>query len=111
MTGNDPSTTVVMLEDAAAVVGVICAATCMTISYVTGNPTADAVGTSYTHTHTYPHTHTNTYPHTHTHTYTHTHIHTHHRCKESGPVQLTHAMSVKDRYENGTIFYKLTIWH
>ena len=42
--GNDPSTTVVLLEDMAAVLGVICAATCMSITYYTGSPTADAVG-------------------------------------------------------------------
>ncbi|KAK2176267.1 hypothetical protein NP493_673g00011 [Ridgeia piscesae] len=42
--GNDPSTTVVLLEDMAAVLGVICAATCMSITYYTGSPTADAIG-------------------------------------------------------------------
>lgn len=42
--GRDPSTNVVLLEDAAAVMGVTIAAACMTISHFTGNPIADAMG-------------------------------------------------------------------
>ena len=34
-----------------------------------------------------------------------------HRYKESGPVQLTHAMHVKDRYANDTFIDKLTKWY
>ena len=34
-----------------------------------------------------------------------------HRYKESGPVQFTHAMNVKDRYANGTFIDKLTKWY
>ena len=44
LNGNDPSTTVVLLEDMAAVMGVICAASCMSITYYTGSPVADAIG-------------------------------------------------------------------
>ena len=40
----EPSVTVVLLEDMAAVTGVAIAATCMGITYITGNPIADAVG-------------------------------------------------------------------
>ena len=47
-----------------------------------------------THTHTYTHTYTHIHTHTHTYTHIHKHTHTHHRYKESGPVQLTHAMHV-----------------
>lgn len=42
--GMDPSTNVVLLEDMAAVAGVIIAGTCMGISYYTLHPLADAVG-------------------------------------------------------------------
>ena len=44
MQNQDPSTSVVLLEDAAAVLGVTIAGSCMGISYYTGNPTADAMG-------------------------------------------------------------------
>lgn len=42
--GYKPSVNVVLLEDMAAVLGVIIAASCMTITYYTGNPIADCVG-------------------------------------------------------------------
>ncbi|XP_052828529.1 zinc transporter 9 [Octopus bimaculoides] len=42
--GNDPNVNVVLLEDLAAVLGVGIAATCLTISQVTGSPFADAIG-------------------------------------------------------------------
>ena len=42
--GMDPSTNVVFLEDFAAVTGVAIAATCISITYYTGNTMADAVG-------------------------------------------------------------------
>lgn len=42
--GYKPSVNVVLLEDIGAVIGVIIAASCMTITYVTGNPLADCVG-------------------------------------------------------------------
>lgn len=41
---SDPSVNVVLLEDTAAVAGVIAAASCMAISQYTGNPLADALG-------------------------------------------------------------------
>ena len=34
-----------------------------------------------------------------------------HRYKESGYVQLTHTMHVKDRYVNDTFIDKLTKWY
>ncbi|CAF0711664.1 unnamed protein product [Brachionus calyciflorus] len=42
--GYKPSVNVVLLEDIAAVLGVFIAGTCMTITYYTGNPIADCVG-------------------------------------------------------------------
>ncbi|XP_063374634.1 proton-coupled zinc antiporter SLC30A9, mitochondrial [Cydia amplana] len=44
MRSSDPSVNVVLLEDTAAVAGVVVAASCMAISQYTGNPLADAVG-------------------------------------------------------------------
>uniref|UniRef100_A0A8C6UIW3 Proton-coupled zinc antiporter SLC30A9, mitochondrial n=1 Tax=Neogobius melanostomus TaxID=47308 RepID=A0A8C6UIW3_9GOBI len=41
---RDPSTNVVLLEDAAAVLGVIFAAGCMGLTSLTGNPTYDSLG-------------------------------------------------------------------
>lgn len=41
---RDPSTNVVLLEDAAAVLGVILAAGCMGLTSLTGNPTYDSLG-------------------------------------------------------------------
>ena len=41
---SDPSTNVVLLEDAAAVLGVSIAGGCMGLSYYTGNPIPDAIG-------------------------------------------------------------------
>ncbi len=40
----DPSTNVVLLEDAAAVLGVVIAAGCMSITSYMGSPIADALG-------------------------------------------------------------------
>lgn len=42
--GYKPSVNVVLLEDMAAVLGVVIAGSCMTITYYTGNPIADCVG-------------------------------------------------------------------
>lgn len=42
--GRDPSVNVVLLEDAAAVVGVVIAASCITLSHYTGSSVPDAVG-------------------------------------------------------------------
>lgn len=44
MRSSDPSVNVVLLEDSAAVGGVIVAGTCMAISQYTGNPLPDAIG-------------------------------------------------------------------
>ncbi|KAJ1214875.1 hypothetical protein NDU88_002486 [Pleurodeles waltl] len=44
MLSCDPSTNVVLLEDAAAVVGVIIAASCMGLTSLTGNPYYDCLG-------------------------------------------------------------------
>ncbi|XP_029444548.1 zinc transporter 9 [Rhinatrema bivittatum] len=44
MQSRDPSTNVVLLEDAAAVFGVIIAATCMGLTSLTGNPYYDSLG-------------------------------------------------------------------
>ncbi|XP_004927839.1 zinc transporter 9 [Bombyx mandarina] len=44
MRSSDPSVNVVLLEDTAAVAGVIVAASCMAISQYTGNPLPDALG-------------------------------------------------------------------
>ncbi|XP_072941776.1 proton-coupled zinc antiporter SLC30A9, mitochondrial [Epargyreus clarus] len=44
MRSSDPSVNVVLLEDTAAVAGVIVAASCMAISQYTGNPLPDAIG-------------------------------------------------------------------
>ncbi|XP_026765372.1 zinc transporter 9 [Galleria mellonella] len=44
MRSSDPSVNVVLLEDTAAVAGVVLAATCMAISQYTGNPLPDAIG-------------------------------------------------------------------
>ncbi|KAJ0179371.1 hypothetical protein K1T71_005083 [Dendrolimus kikuchii] len=44
MRSSDPSVNVVLLEDTAAVAGVIIAASCMAISQYTGNPLPDAIG-------------------------------------------------------------------
>ncbi|XP_030047200.1 proton-coupled zinc antiporter SLC30A9, mitochondrial isoform X1 [Microcaecilia unicolor] len=44
MQSRDPSTNVVLLEDAAAVFGVIIAATCMGLTSITGNPYYDSLG-------------------------------------------------------------------
>ncbi|XP_047989273.1 zinc transporter 9 [Leguminivora glycinivorella] len=44
MRSSDPSVNVVLLEDTAAVAGVVVAATCMAVSQYTGNPLPDAVG-------------------------------------------------------------------
>ncbi|XP_013175437.1 PREDICTED: zinc transporter 9 [Papilio xuthus] len=41
---SDPSVNVVLLEDTAAVAGVVVAASCMAVSQYTGNPLFDAVG-------------------------------------------------------------------
>ncbi|KAJ2950452.1 hypothetical protein O0L34_g8695 [Tuta absoluta] len=41
---SDPSVNVVLMEDTAAVAGVLCAASCMAISQYTGNPLPDAIG-------------------------------------------------------------------
>jgi len=41
---RDPSTNVVLLEDFAAVLGLMIAATCISITHYTGNPLPDAVG-------------------------------------------------------------------
>ncbi|KAL5012966.1 hypothetical protein ScPMuIL_011517 [Solemya velum] len=42
--GHDPSVNVVLLEDLAAVIGVGIAATCMTLTHITGSPFADSLG-------------------------------------------------------------------
>ncbi|XP_037297204.1 zinc transporter 9 [Manduca sexta] len=44
MRSSDPSVNVVLLEDTAAVAGVVVAASCMAISQYTGNPLPDALG-------------------------------------------------------------------
>lgn len=44
MRSSDPSVNVVLLEDTAAVAGVILAAGCMALSQYTGNPLYDAAG-------------------------------------------------------------------
>uniref|UniRef100_A0A673GD04 Proton-coupled zinc antiporter SLC30A9, mitochondrial n=1 Tax=Sinocyclocheilus rhinocerous TaxID=307959 RepID=A0A673GD04_9TELE len=44
MQSRDPSTNVVLLEDAAAVVGVVLAAGCMGLTSLTGNPYYDSLG-------------------------------------------------------------------
>ncbi|XP_048219805.1 zinc transporter 9 isoform X1 [Perognathus longimembris pacificus] len=44
MESRDPSTNVVLLEDTAAVLGVIIAASCMGLTSVTGNPLYDSLG-------------------------------------------------------------------
>ncbi|XP_075972964.1 solute carrier family 30 member 9 [Anticarsia gemmatalis] len=44
MRSSDPSVNVVLLEDSAAVAGVVVASTCMAISQYTGNPLPDAIG-------------------------------------------------------------------
>jgi len=42
--GRDPSTNVVLLEDFAAVLGLVIAASCISLTHYTGNPLPDAVG-------------------------------------------------------------------
>ncbi|XP_066592017.1 proton-coupled zinc antiporter SLC30A9, mitochondrial [Prorops nasuta] len=42
--GSDPSVNVVLMEDFAAVLGIICAATCMGLTSYLGNPMFDAIG-------------------------------------------------------------------
>uniref|UniRef100_UPI00398F407D proton-coupled zinc antiporter SLC30A9, mitochondrial n=1 Tax=Pristiophorus japonicus TaxID=55135 RepID=UPI00398F407D len=44
MRGHDPTTNVVLLEDAAAVIGVLLAASCMGLTSLTGNPYYDSIG-------------------------------------------------------------------
>ncbi|XP_023246818.1 zinc transporter 9 isoform X2 [Copidosoma floridanum] len=44
MTGHDPSVNVVLMEDFAAVLGVLCAGTCMGLTSYLGNPIFDAIG-------------------------------------------------------------------
>lgn len=44
MRSSDPSVNVVLLEDTAAVAGVVVAASCMAMSQYSGNPLFDAVG-------------------------------------------------------------------
>lgn len=44
MRSSDPSVNVVLLEDTAAVAGVVMASGCMAISQYTGNPIFDALG-------------------------------------------------------------------
>ncbi|XP_026641045.1 zinc transporter 9 [Microtus ochrogaster] len=44
MESRDPSTNVILLEDTAAVLGVVIAATCMGLTSVTGNPLYDSLG-------------------------------------------------------------------
>uniref|UniRef100_A0A6I8ND86 Proton-coupled zinc antiporter SLC30A9, mitochondrial n=1 Tax=Ornithorhynchus anatinus TaxID=9258 RepID=A0A6I8ND86_ORNAN len=44
MEARDPSTNVVLLEDTAAVLGVLLAATCMGLTSLTGNPLYDSLG-------------------------------------------------------------------
>ena len=59
--GRDPSAVAVLLEDSAAVTGVLLASTCLGLVHYTGNPIYDAVGSisiggADTHTHTHTHT-------------------------------------------------------
>ena len=42
--GRDPTAVAVLLEDSAAVSGVILAATCLGLAHFTGNPVYDALG-------------------------------------------------------------------
>ncbi|XP_001606946.2 zinc transporter 9 isoform X1 [Nasonia vitripennis] len=44
MNGHDPSVNVVLMEDFAAVIGVVCAASCMGLTSFLGNPMFDAIG-------------------------------------------------------------------
>nr|XP_020014686.1 zinc transporter 9-like [Castor canadensis] len=44
MESRDPSTNVILLEDTAAVLGVVIAATCMGLTSLTGNPLYDSLG-------------------------------------------------------------------
>ena len=44
LAGNDPCVNVVLLEDAAAVAGVVIAASCMGLSHVSANHIPDALG-------------------------------------------------------------------
>ena len=42
--GRDPSAVAVLMEDGAAVSGVVLAATCLGLTSYTGSPTYDAIG-------------------------------------------------------------------